>query len=101
MLDFSRVNTQRLRAFSNLNVRVDKKYSFRRWSFNPYVDVTNVLYQKNPAFPEYTFRRIDESTAFLTTDGQPVRPDGSNAVPLILQGGDPVIVPTIGFIVEF
>jgi len=101
VLDFSRLNTERLRAFSNLNVRVDKKYSFRRWSFNPFVDFTNVLFQPAPARPDYTFKRNDESTAFLTTDGQPIRTDGSNAIPLILQDETPQIVPTIGFIAEF
>lgn len=101
ILDYSRLNTQRLRAFSNLNLRIDKKYSFRKWSFNPYVDVTNVLYQKGPSRPDYTFRRNDESTAFVTTDGQPIRQDGSNAIPIILQDETPSILPTIGAIVEF
>lgn len=101
ILDFSRVNTERLRAYSNLNLRIDKKYSFRKWSFNPYVDVSNALYQKSPARPEYTYKRNDESTAFLTTDGQPIRQDGANAIPLILQDETPLILPTIGFIAEF
>jgi hypothetical protein len=99
--DYSRLNTQRLRAFSNLNLRIDKKYSFRKFSFNPYIDVTNVLYQKGPSRPNYTFQRNDESTAFVTTDGQPIRLDGSNAIPLILQDETPSILPTIGFIIEF
>ena len=45
-------------------------------------------------------RRTDSYTAY-TTDGQPLRPDGSNAVPILLPDSDALVVPTVGFIVEF
>ena len=38
---------------------------------------------------------------YKTTDGQPLQPDGSNGLLLILKNDDPVVLPTIGFIVEF
>jgi hypothetical protein len=37
----------------------------------------------------------------LTTNGQPVSTNGSNAIPLILANEDGTLIPTIGFIVEF
>ncbi len=34
-------------------------------------------------------------------DGQPLRPDGSNAVPTQLTNNDALVTPTIGIVVEF
>jgi hypothetical protein len=54
-----------------------------------------------PEYPKYTFARTTDNSAFQTTDGQAIKNDGSNAVPLVLQESDAVSIPTIGFIVEF
>jgi hypothetical protein len=52
--DYSRFNQLRLRAFHQLDIRVDKTYYFKRWSLNLYVDVQNVynFQAENP--PIYT-----------------------------------------------
>jgi hypothetical protein len=42
-LDYSRFNTLRLRAFNQLDIRVDKAFYFKKWSLMLYVDVQNVL----------------------------------------------------------
>ena len=42
-LDYSRFNSLRLRAFNQLDLRVDKGFYFRKWSLMLYVDVQNVL----------------------------------------------------------
>lgn len=101
VLDYSRFNTMRLGAFHAMDIRLDKKWNFRNWSFDLYLDVTNVYGGAQPQFPQYTFQRTDDNAAFATTDGQPVRPDGSNAIPYVIRDNDPVIIPTIGFIVAF
>jgi hypothetical protein len=51
--------------------------------------------------PRYSFSRTTDNSGFLTTDGQPIRPDGSNAIPVLLQDEKPQVLPTIGFILEF
>jgi hypothetical protein len=51
--------------------------------------------------PTYTFKRNADNTAFLITDGLPININGSNAVPTLLKNDDPLITPTIRFIVEF
>lgn len=101
VLDFAQLNTLRADAFSQLDLRVDKKWNARRFTFDLYLDVTNVLNTQNPGFPQYTFERTADNTAFATTDGQPLRLDGSNGIPLLLQNNDASILPTIGFIIEF
>lgn len=50
-LDFVNINTMRLRGFNQLNVRVDKRYYFKGWALNVYVDVENVLASELPGVP--------------------------------------------------
>lgn len=101
LLDYSQLNTLRLGNFSQFDFRIDKKWNYRRATLDLFFDVSNAFVQKSPAYPQYTFTRNADNTGFATTDGQALRPDGSNAIPLILQNNDPSVVPTIGFIVEF
>jgi hypothetical protein len=84
-----------------MDIRLDKKWNFRKWSLDLYLDVSNVYASVQPEYPKYTFQRTTDNSSFLTTDGQPLRNDGGNAVPLILDEPESTVIPTIGFIVEF
>lgn len=99
--DNSRFNELRLGNFHAMDVRLDKKWNFKKWALDIFIDVTNAYGSVQPQYPQYTFRRTTDNTAFATTDGKPVRADGSNAIPLILEESEPVVIPTIGFIVAF
>jgi outer membrane receptor for ferrienterochelin and colicin len=101
VLDYSMLNSQRLNAFNSSDIRIDKKWNFRRTTLDLFIDVTNWYVARNPEIPEYTFRRNEDNTAFLTSDGQALKPDGSNAIPTRVKNDDPFFTPTIGFIVEF
>lgn len=99
--DNTQFNDARLAAFNAMDIRVDKKWNFRKWSLDIFLDVTNVYGSAQPQYPQYTFERTPDNSGFATTDGQPVRADGSNAIPYIIDDSDPVIIPTIGFIIAF
>lgn len=101
VLDFARLNTLRLQGFNAADIRIDKKWNFRSLTFDFFIDVSNVYAARNAGYPQYTFQRNEANTAFLTTDGRALRPDGSNALPTLLANADGAVQPTIGFIVEF
>ncbi|HEX8326898.1 MAG TPA: TonB-dependent receptor [Hymenobacter sp.] len=101
ILNYRQLNTRRLAGFQQLDLRLDKKISLRRLSFDFYVDVQNALLTKPVSVPTYTFERTADNAGYTTTDGQPLRPDGRNANPILLADDDALVVPTIGFIVEF
>lgn len=101
ILDYTQLNTERLISFKQIDLRVDKKYNFKKTTLDLYIDIQNLFQFPSPDLPEYTFTRNADNTDFLTTDGQPLKQDGSNAIPLILQDESPFFVPTIGFIFEF
>ena len=99
--DYTRLNSQRLAAFHSSDIRIDKKWNFRRKTFDLFLDITNWYLAKSSGPDSYTFQRTADNTAFATTDGQPVRPDGSNAIPVRLSNREASFTPSIGFIVEF
>jgi outer membrane receptor for ferrienterochelin and colicin len=99
--DYSRFNTQRLDDFSASDIRIDKKWNFRKMTLDLFLDVSNWWGAKSVSYPKFTLERDLATGAFVTTDGQPIKPDAANGVPLILKDDDPVVLPTIGFIVEF
>lgn len=101
VLDYSRLNSERLAAFSQLDFRVDKRINFNKTALNLYVDIQNILKKQNADFPKYTFQRTADNAAFLTTNNQPLQNDGSNAIPYILNTKSGNIIPSIGLIFEF
>lgn len=101
VLDYGQLNTRRLASFHAADIRIDKKWNYRNWTLNLFLDLTNFYGAVQPGYPQYTFKRNEDNTAFVTTDGAPIRPDGSNAVPLILGEDDGRLTPTFGFIVAF
>ncbi len=101
ILDYGRINTQRLRNFNASDVRIDKKWNFKKTTIDLYLDVTNWYLAKSPAAPIYTFQRTADNTGFVTTNGQPIQQNGSNAIPYYLISEDANVTPTIGFIIEF
>ena len=84
-----------------MDMRIDKKWNLRKYSLDLFFDITNAYAAKQPATPTFTFARTADNKAFLTTDGKPLKQDGSNGVPLILDNSSKVVIPTIGFILEF
>jgi hypothetical protein len=101
ILDFNQLNTQRLNSFNSSDIRIDKKWYFKRTTIDLFLDITNWYLARNQAPSTYLFQRNADNSAFLTTDGQPIKQNGSNAIPFLLANNDVSVTPTIGFIVEF
>ncbi len=101
VLDYNRLNSQRLAAFNSSDIRIDKKWNFRKTTLDFFIDITNWYAAKSIQPDDYTFTRNEENTAFQSTDGSAIKQDGSNAIPLRLNNNQAQVTPTIGLIVEF
>jgi outer membrane receptor protein involved in Fe transport len=101
VFNFNQVNTLRLPAFHSGDLRIDKKWNYRKLTLDLFLDITNFYSSKSAGIPNYTFKRTADNSSFESTDGQPVKMDGSNATPVLLNNLDGTLLPTIGFIVEF
>ena len=99
--DYSQLNAQRLKGFNSSDIRIDKKWNLNKLTIDLFLDVSNWYVAKNPALPEYTFKRNADNSGFETTNGLAIKADGSNAIPTRVKNDDPFVSPTIGFIVEF
>lgn len=101
ILDFDNANGERLSNFQQLDFRLDKIVNLKKLSFTFYLDIQNLLGFENQSPDYYTFQRNADNTGFETTDGQPLKPDGSNAIPILLPNSSALVTPTIGVIFEF
>jgi hypothetical protein len=95
VLDYANYNKFRLRAFHQLDVRVDKQFYFSKWSLMLYADVQNV-YNHQADQPDLLLRQTNpDGTPLIDTD------DPSRYRLKYISGTVGTVLPTIGIIVEF
>ena len=63
VLDYNRLGELTLDSFSQGDIRIDKKWNFKRLSFNLYFEVQNFLANAVPRPLEYGLARNDDGTA--------------------------------------
>lgn len=92
--DYNQLNTGRIKPFHQLDLRIDKKYFFPKWSLDVYFDVQNAY--------GYVVKFPDNIDVVKDANGQPVD-DGSNPgyyQAKFIQNTYGTVLPTIGVIVE-
>ena len=90
VLDYSRLGEQSLDVFSQGDLRIDKKWNFKRLSFNFYLEVQNFLAQGVPQPPEYGLAR--------NADGSESDP---RSLVLIDTNRTETPLPSFGFVFDF
>lgn len=101
VFDYDKVNSLRLKPFHSGDLRLDKKWNYKKTTFDFYIDVQNFYASKSTGAPQYTFKRKADNSAFMSNNGQPVQLNGSNAIPYFLENAEGTFIPTVGFIIEF
>jgi hypothetical protein len=94
-LDYTRFNTLRLKAFHQLDLRVDKEYFFAGWSLMLYTDIQNI-YNFQADQPPLLIRVSDDNKQPVTDSGDPSRYSLK-----YLKNQSGTVLPTIGVIIEF
>jgi hypothetical protein len=94
-LDFARYNSERLKAFHQLDIRVDKSFFFDRWTLMLYADVQNV-YNFKADQPPILVRETDENNQAL-----PDPEDPDKYLIKFINGEAGTVLPTVGIIIEF
>ncbi|MCW9705483.1 TonB-dependent receptor [Aliifodinibius sp. 1BSP15-2V2] len=87
--DYSSLNENRLDMFNTLDVRIDKKWNFKKWSLNVFLEVTNVLGSNIPKPPEFGLQRNQM--------GRPVEP---RKIVQIKDLDNSSTLPTIGVVID-
>ena len=89
ILDYGRLGEENLDVFSQLDLRIDKKWNFKNLSLDVFVEAQNVLGQNIPQPPEFGLNR--------NTDGSIVDP--RSLVEIETDTGQ--IIPSIGIVFDF
>lgn len=95
-LDYSRLNSLRSGATSQLDLRVDRKWEFKGWALNLYLDIQNLLNQKTEGTPFLVAQR-DRNTGELLDD--PAVQGRYAASSLANTAGQ--LLPTVGVVLDF
>lgn len=95
ILDYSRLNSERTSAYHQLDLRVDKKFFFNKWSLNIFADIQNVYNYVGGVAPDLILDR-DENYQPQT---DPSNPDAYLVKYADEQGYG--MRPNVGIIVEF
>ncbi len=92
--DYSQLNGERLKPAHFLDLRVDKKWFFKKWALNIYLDVQNVYAFKAQQAPDYILRKDADGNALI---------DPSNPSKYQLdkiQSTTGTVLPSFGIIIE-
>lgn len=95
ILDKSKYNANRLPVFYQLDVRLDKKYNFKKWLLNVYIDIQNVTNAQIYQPPLIAIER-DSNGNPLTS---PTNPD--SYIPRLVENTSGTLIPGLGVVVEF
>lgn len=93
--DYANFNAERVEAFHQLDIRIDKTYFKKKWSLNIYLDIQN-LYNFKAKNPDILTVRTDANGMPLT---DPSDPDKYQIYFLKDESG--TVLPTVGMIIDF
>ena len=89
ILDYSRLGEEKLDIFSQLDVRLDKKWNFQNFAFDVFIEFQNVLSQDIPSPPEYGLNR--------DITGAIIDPRSLVEIP----PGEGQFIPSLGIVIDF
>ncbi len=89
VLDYNKLGEQNLAAFSQFDARIDKKWNFKKFALDVFIDVQNLLNQQIPSPIRYGLNR-DEVTGTI------INPRSLVAV----EPQKSATIPTIGVIID-
>lgn len=89
VLEYSRLGEEELNIFSQLDVRLDKKWNFKKFAFDLFIEAQNILSQEIPSPSEFGLNR--------DSMGMVIQPE--SLVAIENDGGQ--VIPSIGIVIDF
>lgn len=90
VFDWNRINELETNVFSQVDIRVTKKWYFRKWSMELFLDIQNLFNNANPSNPNFTLERDPSNPNRFLQDTQ------GNYIPKIVGINSGNIIPSIG-----
>lgn len=98
-LDYSQFNTKRLPAFHQLDIRIDKSYTFKKFALGFYIDIQNVYNNQAEQAPRLIQVKDSSGDPIVTNPGSSLEEQRYQLKELTTTSG--TILPTIGLMFEF
>ncbi len=95
ILDYDRLNSDRLKTFYQVDLRVDKKYPFKKFNLNIFLDIQNISNNVYQLQSNLTVARDANGNA-ITSDT-----DSSRYQTKLISNPSGNVLPSIGLIIEY
>ena len=89
VLDYTRLGDEKLEIFSQLDLRLDKKWNFEKFALDLFIEAQNVLAQEIPSPTEFGLNRDAMGTV--------VQPESLVAI----ESDNSQVIPSIGIVIDF
>ncbi|MCE3008692.1 MAG: TonB-dependent receptor [Bacteroidetes bacterium] len=84
VLDNRRVNAEQTAAFNQVDLRLERKFFFKKWSLIAFIDLQNITSSPNSPPPNFTLERDPATRQYLSpARPQLVEDEGSTLIPSI------------------
>lgn len=94
LFDYTQLNEARLPAFHQLDIRIDKRFNFKKWTMSMFLDIQNAYKSSITLLPYLTTER-DENNAPL-----PDPNDASRYLVKTISSDSGRLLPTLGIMVD-
>lgn len=94
-LDYDNVNSLRLADIHTLDIRLDKKWFFKSWSLNAYIDIQNIYNNKIKLRSDVS-NNPDVGELIYDSEGDPNKNDLYE-----IQNESGTFLPSVGLLIEF
>lgn len=95
ILDYDQLNTERFPLTHGLDIRIDKKLFYKKWSLNLYLDIQNVYNFKSEVQP-FLNVRTDENNNPIISEVDPSRYET-----YFIPNNSGTLLPSIGIMIDF
>lgn len=93
IFDYDAINSKRLPAYHQLDLRVDKRFFFKKWTMDVFLEVQNLLGSNIPTIPLFDVERDSQS-------GNPLPPENGIYNHVQIENSNSAILPALGLIFE-
>lgn len=97
--DYDLLNTQRLKLAHQLDVRVDKKYFFKKWNLDLYLDIQNLYNYEQDGPPTLVLDKDAGGNAQIENPQAPVEQQRYKTK--FIESPNGQLIPSVGVVVEF
>ena len=97
--DYDLLNTERTQLAHQLDLRVDKKYFFRKWNLDLYLDIQNLYNSKQEGAPTLILDRDTNGNAQIENPLDPAEQQRYKTK--FIESPNGQLIPSVGVVVEF